>query len=61
MKRIFRVRLSKALYPIRTVSYEVVANTAEEAIGKAKRRARREIGWRRGWVVEELAHRGEAV
>lgn len=57
MKRIFRVRLSKALYPIRTVSYEVVANTAEEAIGKAKRRARAvksdgvEAGSSRNWLI----------
>jgi hypothetical protein len=59
--RIFKVKIANFRYANDWHSYEVVAATAEEAIKKAKRQGVRESGWRGGWVVEELYHRGPAV
>jgi hypothetical protein len=61
MKRIFKVELSKSLYPLDTYRYEVVADTAEQAIKKARIQARRESAWRGAWVVDLVQHRGAAV
>jgi hypothetical protein len=60
MKRIFQVTLSKASAQ-RTYSYEVVAETAEKAIVKARGQARRDMTWRGAWLVEQVLHRGTAV
>jgi hypothetical protein len=60
MKRVFQVSLSKTHAP-RTYTYEVVAETAEKAIVKARAQARRDYDWRGAYIVESLLHRGPAV
>lgn len=59
MKRVFFVKLrsDQAVYSF--VRYEVVAQTAEQAIRKAKTQAKRDTGERHS--VDELLNRGEAL
>jgi|HubBroStandDraft_2_1064218.scaffolds.fasta_scaffold81005_6 hypothetical protein len=69
MKRVFSVQLES----VRVVSingrtpstveaaYEVVADTAIDAIRRATRQARRDHAYRGAYVVIDLTHRGPAV
>jgi hypothetical protein len=69
MKRVFSVQLES----VRVVSingrtpstveaaYEVVADTAIDAIRRATRQARRDHTYRGAYVVIDLTHRGPAV
>ena len=59
MKRIFCVKL-KCDTGYSFLQYEVVSDTAEQAIKKAKVRAKQETGESYGLVVK-LKNRGEAV
>lgn len=65
MKRVFSVELESVkfatrMYPLRPV-YEVVADTAIDAIGKALRQAKRDYAYRGAYIVTQLKHRGAAV
>ncbi len=61
MNRIFKVTLSKSMYPSDRHTFETVAPTAEKAIAKARAQVHRDHLWRGAWIVEEVYHRGPAV
>lgn len=63
MKRVFFVELSNrfrgSLAP--NLRYEVVAENASKAMGKAIAQAKKDNDRRGGWFVEQVLHRGPAV
>lgn len=62
MKRVFSVTLRDPNYRSDAVTYgTVIAETAEDAIKRAKARSKREYSTHRYRLVDELRHLGKAL